>query len=364
MAPYIPPEIVILIVSNIDQLRDRLPFLRVCRSWNDLLRPTVFSSIYIEDNKCLLSDLVDVVHRDSQIAYAIRAIECRLEVDSYPCFRDAFIDAFNPDILEDSLEYLSQAPCDWPELRRRMISGHEDVWICLLLLKLQGLRTLCLALDRLPHISIMVERLVHPDDGDDTIALQRLESLQIGTKEYCDYKDCHASSLAPFFLLPSMRVFRGFKIHQESQSFTNSLDQWEFGYDCSTFETEKLPEKCSSVREIILEESNCEFGFHEYIAACECLERFEYQHTNEAWHARVYINFRPCAFYEPLRLHSRTLRKLRLNDMGVGRRLPKSEYDLNGKRPRETIETWFGSLLEFTALKEVRMPLETLVGGR
>lgn len=115
-----------------------------------------------------------------------------------------------------------------------------------------------------------------------------------------------------------------------------------------------LPAGSSSVRELTFEMRNCGHSIRPLITACAALERFEYQHLNNRDKRSALYNFRPHEFYKSLLLHHRTLQVLRLNNMG--------EVESIGHNTQDEDTSWFGSLADFTALRELRMPLRNLLG--
>ncbi|KAK2762717.1 hypothetical protein FQN54_000891 [Arachnomyces sp. PD_36] len=274
---------------------------------------------------------------------------------------------YDAGLLRDVVRLVAK---DGPDLKKweiRLNWGDEDAWLALLFLILENLKSLDLSYGVSPYIFRAVEAIVRPDPEkeDKIMALQSLESINFWTEHKSLYTFC-ARGFAPFYLLPSMKVFRSTKV-QEEQDYSHERNPeydsdneesnvWEkyltLPYPDSNLE---LPARTSPVREIVLEQSNCRHGFAEFITACAGLERFEYQHSNEAVHQNLYFNLRPRAFYRPLLTQRETLRVLRFNDLGVTKNLEGREEDWNGTGTQETIESWFGSLVEFTALRDIEV---------
>ncbi|KAL2869638.1 uncharacterized protein BJX67DRAFT_379187 [Aspergillus lucknowensis] len=277
-------------------------------------------------------------------------------------------------VVRDIVTCVAKDGLELDRWERRLNGGDPDMWFSLLLLGLKNVRFLDISYTSSPYLLRTIESIVRsvPDEDNGcagpeqntrkkVTALQHLESIRIRNEWPIQVG---ARAFAPFFLLPAMRVFNANRINGEPEPTSQSPEKLEeYDWNLYPYLTLRLPAGSSPVREIILNDSNCRYGFREFIFACASLERFEYQHDNKL----TYFNFRPRAFYEPLTTRSRTLQVLRLNDIGVTKNLVKNERSVKGQETQETIESWFGSLVEFTALKELRMPLRDLLdlkGGR
>ena len=90
------------------------------------------------------------------------------------------------------------------------------------------------------------------------------------------------------------------------------------------------------------------------IASCSSLKTFKYQHSDSHLHAEGY---QPSAFYRSLAGSKDTLQTLWLDT--CGHHLP---FTITGAN--ETHDEWFGSLAEFTALKDMRIRLPNLLDVR
>ncbi|KAL4778171.1 hypothetical protein BJX76DRAFT_362983 [Aspergillus varians] len=123
-----------------------------------------------------------------------------------------------------------------------------------------------------------------------------------------------------------------------------------------------LPRDISPVRELTIQASNILDAQLEMIAACAHLDRFEYQHHNQLEWA-VHRNYR-CRPLHPALLLQNSLRELRLNGIGATSWFEDDNEDgvIYADDVREPkAEAWFGSLVEFVALRDLRMPLRNLL---
>lgn len=86
----------------------------------------------------------------------------------------------------------------------------------------------------------------------------------------------------PFLKLPSMRALHlGAVVDGDDGEYKDSIFSIPFD----------LPLGTSPVRELVLRASNIQGGLPEFIAACARLERFEYQHHNQADWGESYRNY-------------------------------------------------------------------------
>jgi hypothetical protein len=180
--------------------------------------------------------------------------------------------------------------------------------------------------------------------------LSHLEEVSIMSETA--YQNFPAAQFAPFFKLPAMRVFRAAGVHEEHEG------------DYASFQIPlNLEPKSSQVREIILDHSNCRRGMIEYVSSCANLEYFEYQHSNAANHGDVWLDFRPRRFHTALSTQKHSLCVLRLNDCGITKGVDDLGMEDEGIYTGDDveIEPWFGSLVDFTELRELRIPVRNLL---
>lgn len=176
------------------------------------------------------------------------------------------------------------------------------------------------------------------------LPLQHLRKLSAGSEDV--QENFPVQEFIPFLKLPSIEALHLTCINdcdggiEEDSTFSVSFN---------------LPHGVSPVRKLVLRRSNIMTGMPEFIAACAQLEHFEYQHSNQAEYCEVYRNYQCRPFHAALSAQKESLRLLRLNDIGVTKELDW-EDDHQSKA-----QAWFGSLVEFVALKELRMPVRNLL---
>ncbi|KAE8146780.1 hypothetical protein BDV25DRAFT_161747 [Aspergillus avenaceus] len=150
------------------------------------------------------------------------------------------------------------------------------------------------------------------------------------------------SQILPFFQLPSMRMLIADSVIESgsSQDEPQAIDIPAIGP--------------SPISEITLNSSNGSRGMESLISSCSSLKSFKYQHSDSHLLAE---GFRPSAFYRSLAGSKNSLQTLWLDNYGT--HLPFTIAGVN-----ETHDEWFGSLADFTALKDIRIRLPNLLDVR
>ncbi|KAJ5657398.1 uncharacterized protein N7484_001047 [Penicillium longicatenatum] len=142
--------------------------------------------------------------------------------------------------------------------------------------------------------------------------------------------------LMPFFQLPSLRGFSA-----------NNLIDPSYLVDAENNE----PTGFSTITDIDLRESCANDGMHTLISSCTALKSFKYQHSDLPLES---IGYRPDRLYHALSRHKETLEVLWLDHHGT-------HYSYTAGGLNQTRESWIGSLADFTALQELRIPLHNLL---
>jgi hypothetical protein len=153
------------------------------------------------------------------------------------------------------------------------------------------------------------------------------------------------SQLLTFFRFSSMRLLSAESVVE--QTSTQSEDQESTTEDCPSTEY-------SSISEIHLTSSNGSKGMQNLISSCSSLKSFKYQHCDNHLFAEGY---QPSAFYRTLEGSKNSLETLWLDTHGS--HLP---FTITGAN--ESHDEWFGSLADFTTLKDIRIRLPNLLDVR
>ncbi|KAJ6076770.1 hypothetical protein N7499_008751 [Penicillium canescens] len=341
----LPTDIIFMIVDAIDEFKDRRKLLQVCRSWRSLLLSKVYSKLTLDNDESLIP-LAHAARLNRSLGATVR--ELRILNLSYKADKNGIYDY---ELFRELIKPFTVTPEDLTE--DVLEGGNEQVWLVLILISLENLRYL--------------EMRHHSYAGDLTLRiLAQLESNSICVFGYTPlshleevsimsetvYQNFPAARFAPFFKLPALRVFCAAGVHEEHEgdyaSFPISLN---------------LEPKSSQVRKIVLGHSNCRRGMIEYVSSCANLEYFEYQHSNSANHGDAWLDFRPRRFYTALFTQKHSLRVLRLNDCGITKGVDDLGMEDEGIYQGDDmeIEPWFGSLVDFTELRELRIPVRNLL---
>ncbi|EAU37660.1 predicted protein [Aspergillus terreus NIH2624] len=343
----LPTDIILMVVDTIDEFKDRRKLLQVCRSWRSLLLPKVYSKVTLDIDESLVP-LAHTVLLNRSIGATVR----ELRIPNLFC-KAGKNGIYHPELFREIVKPFTVTPEDLTEWEDSLDAGDEEAWLVVVLLSLNNLRYLGMrhhsyswdftfrTVAQLASNSVCVRGYA---------PLSHLEEVNIMSETV--YQNFPAARFAPFFRLPSMRVFRAAGVHEEHEgrraSFPFSLN---------------LEPKSSQVREIILDHSNCRRGMIEYVSSCANLEYFEYQHSNAANHGDVWLDFRPRRFHIALSTQKHSLRVLRLNDRGSTKGVDDLGMEDEGIYSGDDveIEPWFGSLVDFTELRELRIPVRNLL---
>ncbi|KAJ9326884.1 hypothetical protein DTO027B5_4710 [Paecilomyces variotii] len=349
MAATLPPEILFLILDALEETSDRFGLLQVCRNWNMALISKVYSSVKVMFLEDQIAPFARAIQKNTRLRSTVREL-------ILPDFQDRSGGAgyYNVSLFRGLLESFT----DSAELLK-MWEGLLDVgnmfaWLAVVLLSLENLQHLDLrwgpwwSTD--PTYGAVTKIANKTTSLDRPFPLQRLEKLTIRAKGVRDaYTVC---DLGPFFKLPAMRVLHLNGVHEEHDKIFENYRF--FGAPL------RLGPGCSPVRELIVNDSNCRDGIAEFIASCANLERFEYQHRNQAIYEKRHLSYRCHPFHAALLTQKDSLQVLRLNDIGISKWCIRPLYDQADNREARR-HAWFGSLAEFTALRELRMPVRNLL---
>ncbi|KAG2417094.1 hypothetical protein HFD88_008312 [Aspergillus terreus] len=319
----LPTDIILMVVDTIDEFKDRRKLLQVCRSWRSLLLAKVYSKVTLDIDE----SLVPLAHT-ALLNRSIGATVRELRIPNLFCKADRN-GIYQPELFREFVKPFTVTPEDLTEWEDSLDAGDEEAWLLVVLLSLNNLRYL-----EMRHHSYSWDftfRTVAQLASNSVCVrgyapLSHLEEVNIMSETV--YQNFPAARFAPFFKLPSMRVFRA-----------------------------------AGVREIILDHSNCRCGMIEYVSSCANLEYFEYQHSNAANHGDVWLDFRPRRFHIALSTQKHSLRVLRLNDRGSTKGVDDLGMEDEGIYSGDDvdIEPWFGSLVDFTELRELRIPVRNLL---
>lgn len=343
----LPCDVLFIIMAMVQNLRDRLNMLQVCKFWHQTLRSAVYANLRIRPAE--IRRFLYSVSKDPRLAAMVRDFSVRTIIDDrkYTCQPD-----FRLFLKERGAEIY---PGDTRVLWHRATPGLYDVsfhyeteekYMAELLPFFVNLRKLHVRYTDFAYnwAAMMASRIA--------IGLEKLNGIPLALQKVRECfivggtRPCAAKYVHPFIHLPELRVLRLSRVYD----FDNETIPSEGPYA----NTVRPRPGTSSITELRFIELCCSNqGCRDFILACKKLEVFEYQHTHHISIESLGFNFSAYDFYEPLATHKETLRYLRLCD--------KSETDIGRYMYDSDQCKWFGSLVDFDALEHLWMPLRGLL---
>lgn len=338
--PALPNDILLLVGEFLEDHHDRYSLIFVCRRFHDLFLGLVYRAASIR-TCCNTQSFLRSVLKRPELARAVRSLHFDRWQDGLST-GDAKITGEDRELFNRWTESISKSDesADWKQDLR---NGVSEAWIALLLPLVRNLRHLRLIY---PKDNNYLDRTLQRAVSGEYSAFQSLQEVSLSHLE-CDSDNTNGSFLPsqilPFFQLPLMR-----SISADTVMESNSAQE-----DRGMPEADPLTD-ASSISEITLSAGNGAKGMKSLIASCPSLKSFKYQHSDSHLHAEGY---QPSAFYRSLVGNRSTLQTLWLDSCGY--HLPFTITGVN-----ETHDEWFGSLAEFTALKDLRIRLPNLLDIR
>jgi hypothetical protein len=344
MPPSLSNDVLLLIGEFLEDHQDRYNLLFVCRHFHELFRRLVYRYAALKDCNQTRSFLSAAL-RHPELARAVRALDFsgwRTQSDAY---ESTSVAAEEMEVFGTWAQEISHSDEEYVQWEQDLQQDVEEAWIALLLPLVRNVQQLQLVYPKEnKYLDRMMQRAVQREKPFDTHpAFCALRDVSLGhLDDTMDSKATYApSQVLPFFQLPSMRA-----ITVDSVVESTSADEQP--------QPEQEPSPASSVSEIVLNSSSGARGMTSMVATCPALRSFKYQHSDGHLLAEGY---QPAAFYRSLSASKDTLHTLWLDSCGV--HLPFTIAGAN-----ETHDEWFGSLADFTNLKDVRIRLPNLLDIR
>ncbi|KAF7126092.1 hypothetical protein CNMCM5793_002514 [Aspergillus hiratsukae] len=343
MPPSLSNDVLLLIGEFLEDHRDRYNLLFVCHHFHDLFRRLVYRYAALKDCSQTRSFLSATL-RHPELALAVRALDLsgwRTRSESY---ESTSVTAEDMEVFRNWAQEISHSDEEYAQWEQDLQQDVGEAWVALLLplvRNVQQLRLLYPKENR--YLDRMMQRAVQREKPFDAYpAFRALREVSLGhLNDTVDSKGTYLpSQVLPFLQLPSMRA-----ITVDSVIESTSADAQP--------QQEPSP-PASSVSDIVLNSSSGAKGMSSIVAACSALRSFKYQHSDGHLLAEGY---RPAALYRSLSASKHTLHTLWLDSCGV--HLPFTIAGAN-----ETHDEWFGSLADFTNLKDVRIRLLNLLDIR
>lgn len=350
MARTLPVEILFLLLDELEYTSDQLPLLQVCRNWNVALCARVYSRIKFWSHENILP-LAESLQRNPRLRPFVQELHCPF-LHSREDDESGF---YNGALFHKLLQSFTDTDNELVAWEKKLDEMDCFAWLAVLLVLLPNLRLLDLewtwcGMDT--EAAVWAVSRIASNPPKDSLPLQKLQNVSaraIDANERFSIKQ-----FIPFLTLPSMQA-----LHLDGCfDIDTSADRGD------VFEIPlELRPAISPIRELSLQESNFDSGLCELISAFAQLERFEYQHTNIAEVNENHRNYRCHNFRDALLCQKRSLRELRLNDVGVTKSIGIEEFsdEYSDDIQESKAQAWFGSLVEFRVLRELRMPVYNLL---
>ncbi|OJJ84489.1 uncharacterized protein ASPGLDRAFT_73976 [Aspergillus glaucus CBS 516.65] len=342
MMRVLPDDVLLLIGDFLEDHRDRYNLVFVCRRFHDLFLRLAYRAASLKSCQHLRSFLGSILRRP-ELAWAVRVLHFDHWQDKQSTGHVNIANEERP-LLTDWTRDISQSDEEHAQWEQDLQYGVSDAWIALLLPLVSNLRQLRLIY---PRHNTYLDRTLYRAVNGECPAFRSLQEVSLSHLED-DADDTKGnylpSQILPFFQLPLMHTLSADMV-LESDSAQEAR---------GSPPSNPLTDSPSSISEITLNASNGSKGMQSLIASCSSLKSFKYQHSDSHLHAEGY---QPSAFYHSLAGKRNTLETLWLDN--CGQHLPFTIAGAN-----ETHDEWFGSLTEFTALKDMRIRLPNLLDVR
>jgi hypothetical protein len=341
----LPNDVLLLVGEFLENHRDRYNLVFVCQQFHDLFLRLVYRAATLK-NCTQTQSFLRIILRKPELARAVRSLhfddwrQHHSSASTSPAEQD--MTSFN-----NWAETLSHSNEEYVRWEQDLLQGVEEAWIALLLPLVNNLRQLRLVYPKEnSYLDRMLQRAMKGEKPFDMQpAFSMLQEVSLSHQETGDTKGSYMpSQIFPFFQLPSMRMFTADSVIESSAPQADEHTP-----------TAEVPVAGSSpISEITLNSSNGTQGMESLIASCSSLKSFKYQHSDSHLLAQGY---QPSAFYKSLAGSKNSLQTLWLDN--YGNHLPFTISGVN-----QTHDEWFGSLADFTALKDIRIRLPNLLDIR
>lgn len=367
MDAILPNDVLLMVGEHLDHHEDRWNLILVSRHFHDLFLPLVYRKAPLHNWRGTKSFLHAITKRPA-LANAVRELDLS-GWQTAPITDGERIDVQNFAALTRLVKQSSHSDEEVTQWEGSLAKGLGDAWAALLLPLLTQLRKLHLAYaTRTPFLDTVMQRAVRCEKPFDAQpAFQHLQEVSLHRREEidpCEPQEAaehgdqppSAALLMPFFQLPSMRAIFADSVIDPSSITTDyhTSGKSDEENDEEAEPSEKPPSGLSSITEIDLRASSGNHGMEALVASCADLKSFKYQHSDCHVHSQGY---QPSAFYRALTRSKHTLHTLWLDHYG-------DHYPFTAAGLNQTHDEWFGSLADFTALREVRIRLPNLLDIR
>ncbi|KAJ5860085.1 uncharacterized protein N7529_007395 [Penicillium soppii] len=350
----LPNDVLLLIGEQLERKTDRWNLVFASSNFHNLFLPLVYREVHIHNWRDANSFLHAILQRPG-LARAVRKLDLtKWQVQSMS--DNEYHETENSALLIKWVTAASHSRIESQRWIECLAKGLSDAWIALILPLLTQLRKLHLTYSTIsPYLERIMQRAV---DCEAPFAAQPafryLNKVSLHHQDFDNRDDwdsprvqsrAPSKLLLPFFQLPSVRAITANSVMDPSSIPTGAE---------RLAEDDRLRVGFSSITEIDLRASSGNHGMEMLIASCANLKSFKYQHSDSHIFSHGY---QPSAFHRSLRHSKKSLQTLWLDNYG-------SHYPFTAAGLNQSQDEWFGSLVEFIALREVRVRLTNLLDIR
>ncbi|KAJ5170989.1 uncharacterized protein N7500_003772 [Penicillium coprophilum] len=351
----LPNDVLLLIGEEVKQKADRWNLIFVSHHFHDLFLPLVYRKVSIHNWQNANSFLHVILERPA-LAQAVR----ELDLANWQAKSASDDDCNQIQSSEPLRTWLDVVSCSAPETdqwAKGLGQGLVDAWAAIILPLLAQLRKLSLAYTTdFPHLDRIMQRAVHSEKPFFAQpAFRHLRKVSLHHRKDLDRSEhlenagneiqLSSTLLLRFFQLPSVRAITANSVVDPSIITSSSEER---------IDDEKPRLNFSSITDIDLRTSSGNQGMKMLVSACADLKSFKYQHSDS--HI-LSDGYQPSAFYRSLIHSKKSLQTLWLDHYG-------SHHPFTAAGLNQNHDEWFGSLVDFTALQEVRVRLTNLLDIR
>jgi hypothetical protein len=339
----IPNDVILLIGDYLEDRGDCYNAVLVNSRFHALFSRALFRSTALK-NLAQLQLFMKAIVRQPSLASVIQCLDLS-RWESAPA--QSFLDADELAQLSIWAKSFSRSEEEHIQWEQDLLKGNEEAWIALLLSLANNIRQLKLAYPREnKYLDQIFDRAVNSErQSGQCHGFLRMEEVFLSHMEDDESKgSLSPAQLLPFFQMPSMRTVNADTVIEPALPSVDSGRETEIG-------TEDEAARPSLITNLTLNTSNAAQGLESLLALCPSLKSLKYQHSDD--HALA-SGFQPTSFFTSLATSKPTLESLWLDNLGTHHAFTASGLN-------ESYDGYFGSLADFTALKDLRIRLLNLL---
>ncbi|KAL4958323.1 hypothetical protein BDW69DRAFT_202977 [Aspergillus filifer] len=333
-------DILLLVGNHLESLEDRYNAIFVNRRFNELFPRSLYRSARLSSRSQVQSFLKAILLRPS-LSGVVRSLDFANWQNEQ---NNDFLSADDIALFLQCAKTHSVSTEEHAQWKRDLIAGVDEAWTALLLLTVHNVSKLNLvypnSLESKGYFDRLFERATTTQQQERIsrrLAFHRLRevSLRQATGEDDVKGTFSTAQVMPFLSMPKLQKL-----------LVDSLVEY---FQAPAQEASEI--QSSSLTEINFTTSNGYTGLSELLSSCPSLTTFKYQHSDAHL---LSSGFQPSAFFNTLSTQKSILQTIHLDNLGE--HLPFTIQGVN-----ESYDEPFGSFVEFTALKDLRIRLPNLL---